>query len=337
MRMPAMRALALLFFAAACGSQPSLSTSRRAIVGGTKDTADPANVMVAMIEAGACSGTVVSPHVVVTAGHCIDPALIGSGTVVQVFLGDDNNDPSQWQNLALWAALKERHLHPSYSKSSANNDLAVLVTKRALTIAPLPFNRSALSPSAVGAAVRLIGFGEIAPKNPTPTSSMVRYQTSTTLASIAAQTASTSDTQHTACDGDSGGAMLMTLGGVETLIGVISRGSPGCAGDTDAARVDTHLAFLLPYIEANDPGFLDRPDASVEPDASEPPAELDSGSPPAEIDASLAAEPDAGSPAAQDSGCSTSRGGSLSGGLLLGALASLVALGFRRHAGAHLS
>src|SRR5690242_2690234 len=68
----------LMLLVAACvapASEPAPKTksSYQPIVGGTIDNGDPA-VPAIYIGGGLCTGTLISPHVILTAGHCISPA-----------------------------------------------------------------------------------------------------------------------------------------------------------------------------------------------------------------------------------------------------------------------
>src|SRR5678809_1164168 len=72
--------LAALLLAGCIGS--SVGSKQSAIVGGTTDSGDPAVVLVIIGDPNGgyiymCTGEVISPHVVLTAGHC----TTGSGPV----------------------------------------------------------------------------------------------------------------------------------------------------------------------------------------------------------------------------------------------------------------
>src|SRR6059058_2532021 len=95
----------LLLSSAACSSreEPTLRSTSQSIISGTKDTTDVSVVQVLIQHASnptpetsfQCSGTVVAPHVVVTAAHCLSPALIGPDQSFFVFYGDDSNDATE--------------------------------------------------------------------------------------------------------------------------------------------------------------------------------------------------------------------------------------------------
>src|SRR5947209_8323757 len=93
---------ALLAFAASVGAACSacspaaapVAASDQPIVGGTVSADDPAVVLILGAKPGApiatlCTGEVVSPHVVLTAAHCVSPALVGDGVIFQVFTAAD--------------------------------------------------------------------------------------------------------------------------------------------------------------------------------------------------------------------------------------------------------
>src|SRR5437660_887433 len=93
------------------------------IVGGSNDSGDPAVVLVIIgdLNGGAiymCTGEVVSPHVVLTAGHC----TTGSGPF-NIYLGTDIN---RVRPTDLYHATA--HPHPQYRMSVIDNyDIGVLV------------------------------------------------------------------------------------------------------------------------------------------------------------------------------------------------------------------
>ena len=100
-----MNKVALLFFVAACGQPNGTHVSdsaddastQQALQGGTPDASDPA-VGLLWIEAGGfCSGTLIAPDVVLTAGHCTETPLaafyLGEGQAINAasFTGPPTN------------------------------------------------------------------------------------------------------------------------------------------------------------------------------------------------------------------------------------------------------
>src|SRR5262245_6806367 len=80
----------------ACAAADPLSTppeeAQEPIIGGTDDSGD--NAVVAFFghkpgetKGGLCTATVISPTWVLTAAHCVDPAVAGEGNVYQIIMG----------------------------------------------------------------------------------------------------------------------------------------------------------------------------------------------------------------------------------------------------------
>lgn len=303
-----------------------IGTNRQAVVGGTRDTHDPAVVMILQRPtAGSndvaiiCTGAVVSPHVVLTAAHCIDPAAVGDG-VFSVFLGDDVDDSAQFGDAKRRVDAVETHLHPDWVLKTVGtkHDIAVLVTSTALSPTPLPMNRDTLGQDFVGTPLRAVGSGQTSAADPSSSGRM--FELTTTAKAVEDEHLVFEDSSKSLCHGDSGGPTFAKLGGSEVIVGVHSGTTQDCTGENVDTRVDLYAAsFVDPYIAAADPGF--------EPVGRK--GSADGGTPATKGDAGPdEASPNAAEPAPQTTSSSCGLGGAGSShwaGMLLGACALLAA------------
>lgn len=280
-RMLASSGLALSLLASGClGAPPAgVGSSSASIIGGTSDTGDPGVVLVFAQVPGAqsgslCTGEVVSPHVVMTAAHCVSPDEVGQGAVFNVFTGNDFNQATQADLLP----VAEAHPNPAWNASdlAAGNDVGVVILKNAITIAPLPFNHSAMAQTMVGQNVRFVGYGLDDAVN--QTGAGVKRVTSTTLSDYDQVKLHFTDGTHETCNGDSGGPAFMTLGGVETIVGITSYGNPNCNQGGYDTRIDSVAPFVDGYVKANDPQMTPPSSSSGSNGGSTPPAAGQDGS-----------------------------------------------------------
>src|SRR5439155_10728910 len=89
------------------------------------------------------------------------------------------------------------------------------------------------------------------------TSAGTKRVTTTSLSRVSSRLLEFDDTSHNTCEGDSGGPAQVTVGGLETIVGVTSFGeqSPSyCDGHGFDTRVDIYAAdFVQPFIAMYDP------------------------------------------------------------------------------------
>jgi len=189
---------------------------------------------------------VISPTVVLTAAHCVNPALVGEGAKFWVLTAAnllDKDNPSPRLD------VKETHFDPGFDEKNLLNghDIAVAILAQPTTIAPIPFNRQSIAPSAVGDQVRLVGYG--LDGHFKKDGAGVKRQATTKLKGLDDKFVSTGTFSTGICSGDSGGPVLMNVGGVETIIGVNSFGLIYCFGRGKSTRVDTYLDFVDAYLK----------------------------------------------------------------------------------------
>jgi secreted trypsin-like serine protease len=256
-----------------------VGTNNSAIVGGQPDTTTDGVVMLQIVGTDAyavCTATVVSPHVLVTAAHCVDPAhepAVGGTPTLRVFVGDDfaKQKPSDFH------AVKTTATDPTYTFlgiGTKGHDVGIVVTSDALDgVAAIPYVRAPLDPSIVGGAVRLVGYGETVPNDYTTIA--VRESATTTVATLSPNEVVTANVLPSGCHGDSGGATLMSVDGVDTLVSVISHGDTldDCGGASYTERVDLESDFIDAFVNQYDPGFLPAPDAGADDGGDEASAE----------------------------------------------------------------
>jgi hypothetical protein len=287
------------------GDEPAAVS--RAVLDGTADTGDPAVIefvaLVSPTDAAICTVAVVSPHVLLTAGHCLYET---AGAPYGIFLGPSNPivDPRKLLRVATTAfdpALDDAH-------TELGHDLGVVVLASPLPVAPLPMNRTALGNDVVGKAARYVGYG--ANQGVAQTGTGIKRQATAPVAEVSRVLLRTGPGMRPICTGDSGGPMLMDLGHGEVIVGVASfSDDPNCLRSSYFQRLDTQLDWVDQQIRKYDPdaGSVVPADAGAPlllDGGSAPPAR-DAGDAPPGRDATTSREvpgPDVGAPVEADAG-----------------------------------
>jgi V8-like Glu-specific endopeptidase len=226
------------FLTAACGSTDlAISASRsqqHPITHGTPANDDQG--VVALMREGevACTGTLASQRVVVTAAHCMSVAH-------SISIGSSAGASQQRIDVAFARA------HPDFKPLTLENDIGVLVLAEAAPshAKPTPLMTTALDESWVGSDVRIVGFG--LDLNGVAGEKREGWATIEAIERTAfTLTASPSQT----CQGDSGGPAFARVNGAEILVGVTSSGDPACRESARMTLVSRFAAdFVQPYLD----------------------------------------------------------------------------------------
>ncbi len=274
---------------AACTAPASVDSVSQSIINGTTDTGDPAVVMVlaqvpGSMNASLCTGEIISPHVVLTAAHCVDPSQVGTGAQFVVFVGEQLTNTSPKSD---FLTVKETHFDTNFDSMNPQNgnDVGVVILASPSTITPVPYNRDSMPQSMVGMAARLVGYGITSGTDTTGTTAGTRRTAPTTLAHLDNLFVGLQDGSHGICEGDSGGPAFMMFNGVERIVGVTSFGfqncpltpPPGTPSGFEAGndtRIDEYASFIDPWVEmfdppAKGPGDMCSSDADCTPRACE--------------------------------------------------------------------
>ena len=221
------------------------------IIGGKADSGDPAVMLLVSYPADestldTCTAAVISPTVLITAAHCVDAAT-HPGHIFGVFAGPDASAYSTVTKLKpKLLAVASVHIPISYNPDPPfRADIGVVVLAQPVDVAPLPINRAVLKPALVGAPARIVGYGQVTPGK----YNVKKNQATTVVQSIGPEdTVIVGDGMRRSCVGDSGGPALVTIDGVETILGVDSyTETSGCIEPANYRRTDVFTTFLDTY------------------------------------------------------------------------------------------
>jgi MYXO-CTERM domain-containing protein len=221
------------------------------ITNGMLDVGDPA--VVAILDAAgapACTGSLIGPHTLLTAGHCIPAAGRRS---LRAFFGDSVDGGG------VSIAVSDTRAHPDFDPATLANDLAAFTLREPGPAPALALDPRALDASLVGATFRIVGFGRSAPDADDAGDKRTGTAQITEVGPIEVTAAGA---PSLACQTDSGGPALRDDGGEDKVFGVVSRGDPACADHAVFARVDVAAeAFVEPYLADTAPGTAATGDA----------------------------------------------------------------------------
>jgi len=243
----------LLFGCGAPDVQPTPVPSMaddEAIVGGTPTTGDPSVVALYGAVPGAnqgmlCTASVISPTVLLTAAHCVSPAVVGEGLQYIALFGYDITKPETQGDKIKVASVE---WDPEFDVANLPNghDIAVVILSKPTTVAPLPYNREPLGAAMVGDSARLVGYG--LSSGLFSKGAGVKREATVKLNSFDGKFVKTGTLFKKICSGDSGGPVFMNIHGRETIVGVNSFGMIFCLSTASSTRVDSYLEFIQQFV-----------------------------------------------------------------------------------------
>jgi secreted trypsin-like serine protease len=225
-------------------------------------------------EGFSCTGTVVSPRVVLTAAHCVEDLRFGGFTAAADYKVATGRANPRRDVTGEVLRVSATHVFPGFDPGTTHGDAALLILASPTTAPPIPLAAAADAPLyAGGAPVQLAGWGltradaRAAPEelhatdnvvlNPSACRGQIPSFYRPYSAALQMCTSDPPDHANGGCFGDSGGpAIAHRADGTPVEIGIVSTGGPRCSTKLPNifTRVDRVSTWAAEWVAATELG-----------------------------------------------------------------------------------